>query len=100
MVDWKITATTIYCDAVCDEVTLMVRNDWSTRCVGYDKYGKPRSDAAAWLKKRSQELNRPLGCEGLECSQLAQYKQKLLGEESRKAPSGGGMGASPQGGAG
>ena len=42
MVDWKVTATTIHCDAVGDEVTILVYKDGSVKCIGYDKYGKPR----------------------------------------------------------
>jgi hypothetical protein len=29
--DWQITATTIYCDAVDDDVTIIVYKDWSTK---------------------------------------------------------------------
>lgn len=35
MVDWRVTATTIYGDAVDDDVTVLVYEDWSTRCTGY-----------------------------------------------------------------
>ena len=30
-------APTRYCDAVDDEVTILVYKDWSTRCTGYQK---------------------------------------------------------------
>ncbi|MCJ7791782.1 MAG: hypothetical protein MUP49_05195 [Dehalococcoidia bacterium] len=36
--DWQVTATTIYCDAVDDDVTILVYKDWSTKCTGYKKY--------------------------------------------------------------
>ena len=35
MVDWQVTATTIYCDAVDDDVTLLVYKDGSAKCTGY-----------------------------------------------------------------
>ncbi|MFC1902066.1 GYD domain-containing protein [Chloroflexota bacterium] len=41
MVDWVITATTIYCDAVDDEVTLLVHKDGTVKCIGHSKYAKP-----------------------------------------------------------
>ena len=44
MVNWQITATTIYCDAVDDEVTLLVYTDRSVRCTGYKKYGEPSQE--------------------------------------------------------
>ena len=37
MPGWQITAKTIFCDAVDDEVTVMVYKDGSTRCTGYKK---------------------------------------------------------------
>jgi len=35
---WQVTATAIYCDAVDDEVTILVYKDWSTERTGYKKY--------------------------------------------------------------
>jgi hypothetical protein len=34
--DWQLTATAIYCDAVDDDVTIIVYKDWSTKCTGYN----------------------------------------------------------------
>jgi len=36
--DWRVTATTIYCHAVDDEVAILVYKDWSTKYTGYKKY--------------------------------------------------------------
>ena len=38
MVNWQVTATTLYCDTVNDEVTILVYKDWSVMCTGYTKY--------------------------------------------------------------
>jgi len=84
MVNWQVTATTVYCDAVDDEVTIMVYKDWSTKCTGHDKYTKSR-DAEFQLVKRSLQLRRTLKCEGLECGRVNQYKEKLAAEEAEKA---------------
>ena len=84
MVDWQVTAVTIYCDAVDDEVTIMVHKDWSAKCTGHDKYWQPDREAANQLKKRGKRLSRRLKCEGLECSRILQYKKKLLSEEPAK----------------
>ena len=51
MVDWQITATTIYCDAVDDEVTILVNKDWSTRCTGMRKYSESREESINLVKK-------------------------------------------------
>ena len=87
MVNWQVTATTIYCDAVDDEVTLMVYKDWSASCVGYSKYGEPGKEIVELLKDKSKKLRRHLACEGLECIRVIQYKDKLLAEEAEKGDS-------------
>ena len=93
MVDWKITATTIYCEAVDDEVTVMVYKDWSARCTGYRKYGRPDGGTAKLLAKKGQRLKRQLSCEGPECHRVNQYREKLFAEERGKVTPG-----SPAGG--
>jgi len=77
MVGWQATETTIYCDDVDDEVTILVYTDWSVKCTGYEKYGKG-GDKTSLLKKRSKQVKRQLKCVGLECERVVQYKGKLL----------------------
>lgn len=81
---WQVTATTVYCDAVADEVTLMVYGDWTTRCTGHDRYGEPDGEIVKLLKKRSGQLKRPLECEGLDCQRVLGYKNKLFDEDAGK----------------
>lgn len=83
MTNWVITATTIYCDAIGDEVTLMVYKDGTSECTGYKKYGKPDKETAKLIKIKSKQLGKQLGCEGLECHRVTQYRDRLLAEESR-----------------
>jgi hypothetical protein len=82
MVNWQVTTTTIYCDAVADEVTVLVYRDGSTRCTGYDKYNNPGQDTDNLLKKRSKELNRTLECDGPQCHRVTGYRDRLFAEES------------------
>ena len=82
MVNWQLTATTIYCEAVADEVTLLVYKDWSVKCTGYRKYGASKSTIA--LQRKSRQLKRELKCLGPECPQAISYKEKLLSEEAKK----------------
>ena len=84
MVNWQITAITIYCDAVDDKVTLMVYKDWSTKCSGYRKYGEPSKEILNLLKKKSKRLKRRLECVDPECCRVIQYKEKLFAEEAKK----------------
>jgi hypothetical protein len=78
MVDWQLTATTIYCDAVDDEVTVMVYKDWSTGCTGYNKYSDKDKKKG---RRQSQQRGRSTGCESLECDLVRQYVNKLKAEE-------------------
>jgi len=86
MASWKITATTIYCDAVDDEVTALVYKDFSTKCTGYQKYFKPTREVANLLKKKSKRLGHKLACQGLECHRVTKYQKKLISEEDKKSP--------------
>jgi hypothetical protein len=81
---WQITATTIYCDAVADEVTVVVYSDFSARCTGYQKYLKPTKEVANLLRKKGKRLGRELACRGLDCPSVTQYQEKLLAEEADK----------------
>ena len=86
--DWQVTATSINCDAVADDVTIMVYKDWSTRCTGYQKYGeKSQREAAKELKRRGKQLKRKLKCEGPECSRVIDYRDRLFAEEEAKVES-------------
>lgn len=84
MVNWQVTATTIYCDTVDDEVTVLVYQDFSTKCTGYSKYGEPREEILSLLRKKGKQLGRRLECEGPECWRVIQYREKLLAEEAEK----------------
>ena len=82
MADWTITATTISCDAVDEEVTLIIDKDGMAKCTGYNRYFKPDKDTARSLKTRSQRSGRQLKCEGLECHRVTQYKENLFAGEA------------------
>lgn len=76
MVDWQITATTIYCDAVKDEVTILVSKDWTVKCTGHKKYADPDG--------KSRKSKRNSACAGEACPRVKAYKQKLVDEEAGK----------------
>ena len=88
MVDWQVTAITIECRAVAEEVTIVVKNDWSAQCSGFGKYASSRKGSIE-LTKRSLNLKRVLECKGIQCPQITAYIQKLQSEESTKIIPGG-----------
>jgi len=82
MVNWQITATTIYCDAVDDDVTLVVDKDWNVVCTGFKKYSEKLDKAAAkTLKQKSRRLGRVLSCEGPLDFRVTNYRDKLKLQE-------------------
>ena len=87
MVNWQITAATISCDAVDDEVTLLVYKDGSAKCVGYGKYSEPDKDTVKLMNEKSKQLKRQIKCEGPECYRVIQYRDKLFAEETEEKDS-------------
>ena len=69
MVNWQVTAKTIYCEAVQEEVTIIIRKDWSVQCTG--------------CRESSGSTGAVNGCEGLGCSRIARYKEQLMKEEGQ-----------------
>ena len=82
-VNWQLTATTLYCDAVHDEVTLLVYKDGSAKCTGYAKYGNS-GEAATGLSSRKGGLSKQLPrCEGPLCHRMIEYRERLFSEEAK-----------------
>jgi hypothetical protein len=79
---WLVTAKTIYCDAVDDDVTIMVHKDWSTTCTGYNKYGEGlNNETAKVLQKKAKRLGRNLRCEGPLDQRVTDYRDRLIAED-------------------
>jgi hypothetical protein len=76
--DWEITATTVYCDAVDDEVTLLIYADGTSRCTGRQKYAKPDKETSRAIKNKSRRQGKQLGCSDNDCSRVSQYRDSLL----------------------
>jgi len=83
--DWQITTTTIYCDAVDDEATILVYGDGAIKCIGYSKYGSPDQNIAKILKNKGTKLNRTLECNGPKCYRVTGYRDKLFSEEGKNS---------------
>lgn len=81
MVDWEVTATTIFCEAVDDEVTVIVTGNGDVKCTGRQKYDKPKNEDDKALKKKSKTKGKRLKCEGESCPTMKQYRDKMLGEK-------------------
>ena len=82
MVNWQVTATTIYCDSVDDEVTFMVYKDKAASCIACKTYYEPSTNISKLLAGKSKQLGRKLKCDGPECYRITQYRDKLFAEEA------------------
>ena len=78
MVDWEVTATTIFCDDVDDEVTILVYQNGTTKCTGSQKYSKTSKESVKELKKKSQKTGKSLVCKDSACSKLTKYRDELM----------------------
>jgi hypothetical protein len=77
MVDWEVTATTIFCQAVGDEVTLIVSGNGTAKCSGRQKYETTKKSPSA----RSKSGGKKTECLGETCPTVKQYRDKMLGEK-------------------
>ncbi len=79
MADWQITATTIYCSDIDDEVTLMLHGDRTVKCSHMPRYANPDKDTARILKQKSRQAGKPLRCLADNCPRLLEYRTKWMG---------------------
>lgn len=82
MTDWQVTAKAIYCDAVEDDVVIMVFGDGTLKCTGYLKYvTQANRDTSTILKKKSRALKRDLKCVGPLDFRVTSYRDEILAPE-------------------
>lgn len=87
MTNWQLTVTTIYCDAVDDDVSLMVDKNLNIRCTGYPRYiSNLDKETERILKQKSRKLGRNLKCEGPQDFRVTSYRGKLIAEEKAYSP--------------
>ncbi len=84
MSDWKVTSGTFNCGAISDEVTIIVKNDWSVQCSGFEKLKDSRR-AQLQMLERSLDIKRTLECKGMQCKRITEYLEKLQAEENGKS---------------
>jgi hypothetical protein len=82
MVDWQLTATTIYCDAVQEEVTIFIHKDWSPACTGFNQNTGTSGQQSKDAPVDTAASNSKKGCTGLPCKITTDYINKLMAEES------------------
>ncbi|MCJ7605895.1 MAG: hypothetical protein MUO19_07690 [Dehalococcoidales bacterium] len=80
MADWEITATTVYCEAVDDEVTLLIDFGGTTTCTGQQRFDCPDKENARLLEEKTRQAGRVLTCAGTDCTIISQYRTRILTE--------------------
>ncbi len=81
MTDWQITAKTIFCEAVDDEVTILVQKSGVTRCTGCRKYDQPNDITRTLVKEKTRKFKGTIKCEGENCPRVSSYKKQILAEK-------------------
>jgi hypothetical protein len=82
---WQVTATTTKCEAVDDEITIMVYPDGSVKCASYLKYGATDKKALAAMEKKAKKMGFTPKCEGPLCRRITDYRDKIMAEEEAGA---------------
>ena len=75
MTDWQITATTIFCEDVDDEVTLIGYSDGTIKCTGQLRYLKPDKNTLKDFKIKKKQKGLVLGCRD-NCKNIHDYHDK------------------------
>ena len=81
MPDWQITAKTIFCEAVDDEVTILLQKSGEARCTGFRKYDQPNEITRTLVNQKTRRLKRSIKCEGENCLRVTGYKNQILAEK-------------------
>ena len=76
---WQVTATSIECDMVKEYATIMVYNDWSCKCVWWNK--NKNADEKKQSKFSKEIKAKIASCQGPECHYVKEYRDKLIQEE-------------------
>jgi hypothetical protein len=85
--NWQLTATTIYCDAVDDDVTLLVDKSLNIRCTGYARYvTNLDKETAKIFRDKSRRLGRNLKCDGPQDFRVTGYRDRLIAEVKASNP--------------
>jgi hypothetical protein len=79
MADWQITATTIYCESVDDEVTILIYGDGTSKCTGLEKYARQDKVTSRLMKKKSRKSGKQIRCLNAACDRVVEYRKKWLG---------------------
>ena len=75
MTGWKITATTIFCKDIADEVTLIVTENGTITCTGMQRY----------FNNDRKRAGGKTQCLGESCPTMAEHKSIVLAGKLRSA---------------
>lgn len=78
---WQKTVTIIHCTYIDENVSIMIKNDWSSECTGYKQFMDSRHHGKV---KNKYDKNSKIGikkCQGPLCKHVLDYRNKLIDEE-------------------
>ncbi len=78
---WQACVNTVKCDFIDEYVSIMVKNDWTSRCTWYARYKDSASGSEKRVKPDRMTKKKLQLCQGPLCSYVEGYREKLIKEE-------------------
>jgi len=79
------SVSTIKCDVIDEYVSLVVKNDWTSRCAWYRQYKEASQDDRKKIKLDRKTRKKAEVCQGPLCSHVESYRDQLIKEEQKAA---------------
>ena len=84
MTGWLVTATTIHCEFIDEDVTIIVYKDNSAKCTGYNKFCENiTKETIEALKVKGRKLGKELKCIYPSACGLTHYRDRILAEKAK-----------------
>ncbi|MGQ9645173.1 MAG: hypothetical protein ACUVWO_01375 [Thermodesulfobacteriota bacterium] len=80
---WHTCVSTIKCDLIDEYVSLVVKNDWTSRCSWYKQYKEGGQDNRKKVKPDRKIRKKAELCQGPLCSYVQSYRDQLIKEEQK-----------------
>jgi len=85
MSSWQVTATTIHCEWVGEDVTVMIYKNGSAKCTGQSKFFETIAKGKSKLVEgKGNKVDLKLKCIYPSICGLTNYKDKILAEEVKQ----------------
>lgn len=78
---WHACVSTVKCDVINEYVSIMVKNNWTSKCTWYKQYKDLVQESRKKVKLDKKIKKKTEMCQGPLCSYVESYRDKLIKEE-------------------